>query len=95
MIGTCFLFHSGQQTALTSGGYFNGFTPDAIVADGLDKNWGDPTEASLAEAIKYITTGSLRLQATEVYKEDPAVTAANHILDKPSFKGSVDTRGMK
>ncbi|MEP6948939.1 MAG: S41 family peptidase [Ginsengibacter sp.] len=77
------------------GGYFNGFAPDALVADGLDKNWGDPTEASLAEAMKYITTGSFKLQAPEAYKENPAVTSGNHVLDKPSFKGSVDTRGMK
>jgi carboxyl-terminal processing protease len=77
------------------GGYFDGFAPDAQVADGLNKNWGDPTEASLKEAIKYITTGAFRLQAPEIYKEDPAVTSANHILDKHSFKGSVDTRGMR
>ena len=77
------------------GGYFDGFTVDGVVADGLDKNWGDPAEASLAKAIKYITTGAFRLQAQDIYKEDPAVTAGNRILDKPSFKGSVDTRGMK
>ena len=69
--------------------------PMQQVADGLDKNWGDPTEASLAKAIKYITTGTFRLQAQEIYKEDPAVTAGNHVLDRTSFKGSVDTRGMK
>ncbi|MDQ2864185.1 MAG: S41 family peptidase, partial [Bacteroidota bacterium] len=40
------------------GGYFNGFTPDAITADGLDKDWGDVTESCLAKAIKYITTGT-------------------------------------
>jgi carboxyl-terminal processing protease len=84
-----------STNSANAGGYFNGFTPDAQVADGLDKNWGDPTEASLAEAIKYITTGAFRLQAPEVYKKYPAVTAGNHVLDKPSFKGSVDTRGMK
>jgi carboxyl-terminal processing protease len=84
-----------STNSVNTGGYFNGFTPDAQIADGLDKNWGDPSEASLAEAIKYITTGSFRLQAPQIYKEDPAVTSANHILDKRSFKGSVDTRGMK
>jgi hypothetical protein len=77
------------------GGYFNGFTVNSVVADGLDKNWGDPAEASLAKAIKYITTGTFIAQGVENYKEDPAVTTGNHLLDKPSFKGSVDTRGMK
>lgn len=77
------------------GGYFNGFTPDAQVADGLDKNWGDPAEASLAKAIKYITTGAFIAQGRETYKEDPAVVSGNRALDVPSFKGSVDTRGIK
>ena len=77
------------------GGYFNGFTPDAQVADGLDKNWGDPAEASLAKAIKYITTGTFIVQGRETYKENPAVISGNQELDRPSFKGSVDTRGMK
>ena len=52
-----------STNSANNGGYFNGFTPDAQVADGLDKNWGDPAEASLAKAIKYITTGTFRLQA--------------------------------
>jgi carboxyl-terminal processing protease len=78
------------------GGYFNGFTPDATVADGLDKNWGDVTESCLAEAVKYITTGTFIPQAQQqTYKEDPAIISANNILDKASFKGMIDTRGMK
>lgn len=84
-----------STNSINYGGYFNGFTPDAFVADGVDKNWGDPTEASLAEAIKYISTGTFQLQARETYKQDPAVTAANQVLDKSSFKGCVDTRRMK
>lgn len=77
------------------GGYFNGFTPDAIAADGLDKNWGDPTEASFAEAIKYITTGTLVAQSLQPYKQDPSVISGNALLDQSSFKGMIDTRGMK
>ncbi|MEO8412580.1 MAG: S41 family peptidase [Ginsengibacter sp.] len=77
------------------GGYFDGFAPDALVADGLDKNWGDPTESCLAKAIKYVTTGSFTPLAPEIYKEDPAVISGNKILDKTSFRGMVDVRGMK
>ncbi|MGH2647465.1 MAG: S41 family peptidase, partial [Ginsengibacter sp.] len=77
------------------GNYFNGLSVDKLVADGLDKNWGDPAEASLAEAIKYITTGTFVAQKPETYKQDPAVISGNHTLDKTLFKGSVDTRGMK
>ncbi|MDQ6902272.1 MAG: S41 family peptidase [Bacteroidota bacterium] len=77
------------------GGYFKGFTPDAIVADGLDKNWGDPTEASFAEAIKYINTGTLVAQSLQTYKQNPSVISGNAVLDQTSFKGMIDTRGMK
>ena len=78
-----------------NGSYFGGFTPDALVADGLDKNWGDPTESCLAEAIKYITTGTFISQAPQIYKEDSAVISGNEVLDKSSFKGMVDSRGIK
>ena len=40
------------------GSYFNGFPLDKQVADGLDKDWGDRQEASLAAVLKYIETGS-------------------------------------
>ena len=78
-----------------NGEYFNGFTPDDLVADGLDKNWGDVTESCLAEAIKYITTGTFIAQSQNSYKEDPAIISANKNLDKTSFKGMIDARGMK
>ncbi len=47
------------------GGYFNGFAPDGIAEDGLDKNWGDTTETCLAKSIEYITTGSFARTANE------------------------------
>ncbi|HSQ44830.1 MAG TPA: S41 family peptidase [Ginsengibacter sp.] len=84
-----------SSNSANSGSYFNGFTPDAIVADGLDKNWGDTSESCLAKAIKYITTGSFTAQALEVYKQDPVITSANKTLDQSSFKGMIDVRGMK
>lgn len=85
-----------STNSANSGSYFNGFTPDAIVNDGLDKNWGDVLESCLAKAIKYITTGTFIAQGPQqIFKQDPAVRAANSTLDKPSFKGMIDTRGMK
>ena len=71
--------------------YYTGFAPDATIADGLDKNWGDVTESSLASAIKYITTGAFRLANQPAYLEQPAVTNANSILDESSFKGTIVT----
>ncbi|MGH2649038.1 MAG: S41 family peptidase [Ginsengibacter sp.] len=84
-----------STNSINYGGYFNGFTPDAIVADGLDKNWGDTSESCLAKAIKYITTGSFTPQAQEIYKADPLVMSANKTLDKSSFKGMIDARAMR
>jgi len=85
-----------STNSANSGSYFNGFTPDAIVADGLDKDWGDTSESCLAKAIKYITTGTFILQGVQqIFKEDAAVSAANSILDKASFKGMIDARGMR
>jgi carboxyl-terminal processing protease len=96
-VGDWYIFPISFRSVNSSGvgNYFNGLTVDNLVADGLDKNWGDPTEASLARAIKYITTGSFNRQLPETYVPDPAVISGNRLLDQTSFKGTVDTRGMK
>jgi carboxyl-terminal processing protease len=38
--------------------YYNGFAPDKLAGDGVNKSWGDVTDPSLATALHYITTGS-------------------------------------
>lgn len=80
------------------GNYYNGITIHSQVKDGLDKDWGDLQEACLARAIRYITTGSFQTgiegREQERYKEQPRVNAGNQVLDEPSFKGMVDTRGL-
>jgi hypothetical protein len=38
--------------------YYSGFAPDKVTFDGVDKDWGDITEPSLAAALQYISTGS-------------------------------------
>lgn len=43
--------------------YYKGFAPDNLMPDGVNKDWGDVTEPSLASALKYISTGSFRLAA--------------------------------
>ncbi len=37
--------------------YYDGFAPDKLTPDGVNKNWGDVTEPSLASALHYIKTG--------------------------------------
>jgi hypothetical protein len=77
------------------GNFFNGITINNQVADGLDKDWGDITENSLASVIKYVNTGSFRARMDETtppYAQNPLVIEGNKKLDEPSFKGIVDTQ---
>jgi len=75
------------------GSYFSGFPVDSKASDGLDKDWGDVTESCLASAVKYISAGSFRTSGEESYQELlPQVKTSNIQLDKPSFKGTIETR---
>jgi C-terminal processing protease CtpA/Prc len=72
------------------GNYFNGFPVNAQVADGLDKDWGDITETSLASVIRNITTGSYSREAP--YMEPSNVAAGNKKLEESLLKITVDTK---
>jgi C-terminal processing protease CtpA/Prc len=44
----------------------NGFSPNIPAVDDVTKSWGDPTEASLAAALRFIERGALpKLSARE------------------------------
>lgn len=78
------------------GNYFSGFTPNSKVADDLTKEFGNISEASLASAIKNITTGAYRTESTEIFQEQlPQVINSNVKLDDQSFKGTIDPRRLK
>jgi hypothetical protein len=80
------------------GSYFNGIPLDKQVGDGLNKDWGDKDEASLASILKYINTGSFSVAgevpgiAARTYN-NAEVIDGNNKLDR-SFKGAIDTRGF-
>ena len=74
------------------GNYYAGFTPNAIVADGLDKDWGDINENSLASALRNISSGSYRNGATENYSENTSVRSGNDALEKNMLKLSIGSR---
>jgi carboxyl-terminal processing protease len=38
--------------------YYDGFAPDKLTADGVNRNWGDVNEPSLGAALRYIATGA-------------------------------------
>lgn len=44
--------------ALDEGDYYDGFVPDCVADDDLDRALGDPAEASLAQALTLLDTGS-------------------------------------
>jgi hypothetical protein len=78
------------------GNYYGGLPLNHQVADGLDKDWGDLSESSLASAISYISTGAFRTIAPgPITTQDPSVIQGNKVLDAPNFKGTVDVRGLK
>ncbi len=66
-VGNWYVFPVSSRlvNSANEGSYFNGFTPDKIVADGLDKPWGDLQESMLAAAVNYIVTGTLRAAGGE------------------------------
>lgn len=74
--------------------YYNGFIPDYISADGLDKNWGDVDEACLSRAIRFITTGSWARVAPadgKLVEEQLQLRRVNAQLDATHFSGMVGT----
>ena len=72
------------------GNYFNGFSVNSSVADGLDKDWGDLNELSLASAVRHITTGSFGREVP--YSEPASVAIGNEILDRPMLKVTIDSK---
>lgn len=74
----------------SEGNYFDGLPVTSQVPDGLDKDWGDVTESSLASVIRNITTG--RYSSTTLTGEriaGPEVVAGNALLDAPFLKITV------
>jgi carboxyl-terminal processing protease len=74
------------------GNYYNGFAPNAIVADGLDKDWGDINESSLQSALRNISNGNYRGGSQNEYYESPAVSAGNTALDDVMLKVTIGSK---
>lgn len=94
-VGDWYIFPVSFKTVNKNGegNYYNGFAVDGKVADGLDKDWGDTNEASLASAINNITTGAYLGRLTDAgYQEDAAVNNGNNKLNEHGLKITVDSR---
>lgn len=66
------------------GDYFDGIAPDCVADDDLDRQFGDPAEASLAEALFYLDNGSCSVPAVASRKtvtgEGPAAPRPDWIV---------------
>lgn len=66
------------------GDYFNGLQPDKVQIDDVSRNFGDPQEACLQDAINYLVTGVLqRTVSNEQILQQP--TSANEKLQKEDW----------
>ena len=73
------------------GNYFDGFTLNHQVGDGLDKAWGDITESCLAAALKYISTGAYArvVDPNGIMQLEPQTETSNDLLGAKRFRGAL------
>jgi carboxyl-terminal processing protease len=76
------------------GNYFNGLPITNAAADGINKDWGDITEAALASILNGFANGTFRSDATTDITVNPTIEAMNERLSSKTFKGVIDARGM-
>lgn len=65
--------------------FYTGFTPDKVAPDGVNKDWGDTSEPSLANALNFIVTGSYISSTT------PGTTPRS-VTSTPSLKNLNDQK---
>jgi carboxyl-terminal processing protease len=68
------------------GDFFGGFPPDCAEGDDLDRQLGDPEEASLAEALHVIRTGTCRRPPAEAAARARAVRDGRDVLRPTGFQ---------
>jgi carboxyl-terminal processing protease len=69
------------------GNYFDGIAVDQLVNDGLDKDWGDQSEAALNSVLSYIGTGSFTNGGLDS-RLDMQKVSENKVLNR-NFKGAI------
>ena len=84
------------KNQLNQGEYFDGFTPDKIINDDVTKEFGDPTEGMLSQALFYSANGNFTSYARDnsISSTTPFSTSKMEDLTGKldhSFKGMVDT----
>jgi carboxyl-terminal processing protease len=88
------------KNQLGQGDYFSGMTVDKDVADDLTKDFGDPSEKMLAQALYYSANNNFSALAKDNTLSSTSgatkvqIDAANEKLDH-EFKGMIETRKLK
>lgn len=94
-----FILNFETKNANGTGGYVNGLKPDLQVYDGVDYDWGDPSEDGLQAALNYQRTGILAYSAhTNQVSAGPGTQGAgnygiqlNPFIHEPGFKAMIKT----
>ncbi len=92
-VGDWYVFPVSFRTTNKNGegNYFNGLAVNAVKADGLDRDFGDPQENMLASALSNITGGTYgRGILQDEPLPTPFVVQGNKVLDDPFLKITVD-----
>lgn len=95
-VGDWYIFPVSFRSINNAGNsdYYSGFQIDKPVTDGVNRNWGDPSEYCLAEVLKYINTGSFRLSSAESpFRQSSA--PVRRVNKQTGFNGSIDNRSLR
>ncbi|MHA4847610.1 S41 family peptidase [Flavitalea antarctica] len=72
------------------GNYFDGIPLDSKSADGVDKDWGNVQENSLANVLSYISSGNfIPLSTTRSVGTSEDLSNKNKLFNERTFKGAV------
>jgi carboxyl-terminal processing protease len=77
-----------MRNANNQGNYYSGFAPDNIEPDDITRDFNDPEEACLKEAINYLQTGSFLTKGTREFKRYPVVSEKPTLINN-TFVGPV------
>lgn len=88
------------KNQLNQGDYFDGMTVDKDIADDVTKEFGDPTEKLLAQALNYSATGAFTSYLKENTISSTSALSKTQIEDLTGkmdheFKGMIETRKLK
>lgn len=70
-----------MTNARGAGNYYFGFAPDKIMPDDITRDFSDPEEMCLKEAIRYLETGSFSTKGVQVFKRHPVYSEKPKWLD--------------